>query len=1560
MSEPQAKIGFVGSKPRSSGSRRRLNASSHRTPSPSLSRPLPATEEKAVESVTECGNSAEIVSTERSQKESVKERTLDLKHTEDAEIDSATKREEGESTEEGKSGDTNGRDGEGEKSPPLSSEAPIQPAMKRVKESEGQKRPQRNRGESILVPEEDAVKCKSEIYEWGSGAKILSQPRLLWGKRVRQIVCGGGHAAALLVKGGLYVWGDGRNGQLGLGPDVKHVAEPELVPSMQCRARRTVEKVWCGYVQTAVRTVEDQLFVWGYDSFKGPVWTPELISSTANERVEDISFGPTCTAMIVVPDVRSLRKSVYGPLGMSEVRIWGTSSRGLLGLGKDVHEQKTPRTIPALAAKGVVKISLGEYHAACCTTKGEVYVWGTNKSLCLGVGRRETAWKPEQVKFSSNIYIVDVHCGSNFTIAVGDQGEVYTWGRGRHGVLGHGTEKDAEVPKKVAMLPPVRGVATGGMHTFAWTATNRVFCWGDGRAYKLGQDNQDDCLSPEPVDAISKDKIVHSICCGFDRTLAYLETDVVAVTYRNQTQSIPVTPDTTVADILDKMVRFHHLQAQDVRLINRRGVELNPAKPLHEQETLGRLIVVKTLCHWDEESEDLIFDKTAPPGPVPTVAAGTPDKLVEWLTFPVATGFQYSFTFMTMHPNFIGSKDLLKKLMDRWDDPQFPVNTHETLERATMRIIRLRVLNVIKKWIQEHGSDDFFQGEEGVLIVEKLWTFIENKAMKEFPREAAGLRRQLISKLESYDDRVTHALTKGPMVPHRRLDDAPPADPVEHTGPMDIFKYSAREMARQFTLIDFYEFLEKIKPREFIGQAWSKGTRHERAPNIILMISRFNNVSQWVAAEILRGETHAIRVKKTERFIDIASQARRLHNFNLVMCFISAFTSTPIHRLKSLWGENGISADHAEQLHFLRTLMSMDSNMSAYREYYENVIPPKIPFIGIHLRDYTFLDDANPRFLKEDPRLVNFLKCHKLFATVSQVLDLQKARYLLRPIPEVAQFLMAACGFENHDRAAFNFSQMIENSDGVHSGETELVPPPVLSDDISKLYKMHKNVVRDEGPEIRLLNQRVGIMLAQVSAETDTADRKRLWKTLNDKLFSKSPPSDTVVKSNLGRTLRQSNMRLSRVRTASIGLDFKEILLGSRAVSASILSALIRFPEGEELESFRGILSGTLMPFVDIDQLVDVLAGLSQCKLLHEQSVFVAELLSNYKSVDRGSRRQVLEDAKKRLGPLKEKAKQDILRLETSRKRGERKGTIFQNVECSDTNVQLITCYHTVVKLTQELLGDYQKAINGMNDPRVEELSTNLLDVNLNASIRLSKAEEEKSDLMRQGELELQEISNILHREEARAESLGVEEEELLSELARIDEELLVAQEEADACLHYETFLEDCVQYDVDQYEKEITVYDDLIADYSAVSKTLQALDNVFQKVGHSWKVTVSQVQQEIDAILSAATQIIEDLLKKQTSMCTFVLATSRKLKSLAKASKASQQLDDLHASLEEARSLMDCQPEILVILESLEEFKDCSEEEVAEAAASLSTKLLRLYQLISQVSILHRKFAEL
>ena len=50
------------------------------------------------------------------------------------------------------------------------------------------------------------------------------------------------------------------------------------------------------------------------------------------------------------------------------------------------------------------------------------------------------------------VEIDQVACGFNHTVALSKQGEVYTWGQGKQGALGHGDFEQQNVPKKVESL----------------------------------------------------------------------------------------------------------------------------------------------------------------------------------------------------------------------------------------------------------------------------------------------------------------------------------------------------------------------------------------------------------------------------------------------------------------------------------------------------------------------------------------------------------------------------------------------------------------------------------------------------------------------------------------------------------------------------------------------------------------------------------------------------------------------------------------------------------------------------------------------------------------------------------------------------------------------------------------------------------------------------------------------------------------------------------------------------------------------------------------------------
>jgi hypothetical protein len=138
--------------------------------------------------------------------------------------------------------------------------------------------------------------------------------------------------------------------------------------------------------------------------------------------------------------------------------------------------------------------------------------------------------------------------------------------------------------------------------------------------------------------------------------------------------------------------------------------------------------------------------------------------------------------------------------------------------------------------------------------------------------------------------------TGGPI-----FSDPPPTPiiPVNVTvlGLMDIHY---EEIARQLTLIES-DLYKAIKPWECLGQAWTKPDKATRAPNLLRFIHRFNQVSKWIAAEIVRVENLRQRVNVLAHAINIAQKCLDLHNLNACMAIMSGLQSTAVFRLKQTW-----------------------------------------------------------------------------------------------------------------------------------------------------------------------------------------------------------------------------------------------------------------------------------------------------------------------------------------------------------------------------------------------------------------------------------------------------------------------------------------------------------------------------------------------------------------------------------------------------------------------------------------------------------------------------------
>ena len=64
-------------------------------------------------------------------------------------------------------------------------------------------------------------------------------------------------------------------------------------------------------------------------------------------------------------------------------------------------------------------------------------------------------------------------------------GELWTWGNGGHGQLGHGTKGESWVPKVVNGTRDVTGMASGLWHSLLTTASGSVLSFGSNIDYSM-------------------------------------------------------------------------------------------------------------------------------------------------------------------------------------------------------------------------------------------------------------------------------------------------------------------------------------------------------------------------------------------------------------------------------------------------------------------------------------------------------------------------------------------------------------------------------------------------------------------------------------------------------------------------------------------------------------------------------------------------------------------------------------------------------------------------------------------------------------------------------------------------------------------------------------------------------------------------------------------------------------------------------------------------------------------------------------------------------------------
>ncbi|KAG0443544.1 hypothetical protein HPB47_014798, partial [Ixodes persulcatus] len=147
---------------------------------------------------------------------------------------------------------------------------------------------------------------------------------------------------------------------------------------------------------------------------------------------------------------------------------WGRAQFGRLGHReghRDVLGATCVETLDALRLR-VGQVDCGTHHTLFNTDAG-VFACGSSRYGQLGLGALQRTWVPHLLEPLAPHRVSRVACGTYHSLAVTEEGRLFTWGWGAHGQLGHGTCDDQRTPRLVAALADhrVTDVSAGCGHT---------------------------------------------------------------------------------------------------------------------------------------------------------------------------------------------------------------------------------------------------------------------------------------------------------------------------------------------------------------------------------------------------------------------------------------------------------------------------------------------------------------------------------------------------------------------------------------------------------------------------------------------------------------------------------------------------------------------------------------------------------------------------------------------------------------------------------------------------------------------------------------------------------------------------------------------------------------------------------------------------------------------------------------------------------------------------------------------------------------------------------------
>jgi len=344
------------------------------------------------------------------------------------------------------------------------------------------------------------------------------------------VACGEGFTSFVTEQGDVWACGKGDDGQLGLGSKA-HQLLPVCVNGAgegldgkvdELFDGEAVVMVAAGSAHTACVTAKGTLWIWG-DVGSGRLGHGDIARRQRPHRLEKELYGGSPAVMVSCGFAHTLVLTAAGLL-------WSCGYGGNGQLGHDDTANKLVMTLVGseeFRGAHIVMVAAGRWHSIALGEEGRVWTWGCGRKGRLGHNDQGNRLVPTLL--CGDFGAVMVAAGGFHTVAVTSQGELWAWGTGEEGQLGLGDASNRLVPALVGTEVAFGGsqvltVSCGGAHTLAATRDGSLFSWGRGFHGTCGHNDSNNRLVPSRIDAqhFHNAKIV-SATAGYTHSAAVTE-----------------------------------------------------------------------------------------------------------------------------------------------------------------------------------------------------------------------------------------------------------------------------------------------------------------------------------------------------------------------------------------------------------------------------------------------------------------------------------------------------------------------------------------------------------------------------------------------------------------------------------------------------------------------------------------------------------------------------------------------------------------------------------------------------------------------------------------------------------------------------------------------------------------------------------------------------------------------------------------------------------------------------------------------------------------------------